>query len=1093
MALKPLTDAERNQFNSTSGPLVDPDDVVERLGDDLRATLSQKLEETLTPSGYAPTLVPKRPGFESEYEDTRTGPAAFRRAFQQENLISLLGGGAEDNRLADLYALTEAAGRKIDTNYNVEEDRRLQNLQPGEIAFFIHSNSFDHTTAMLAERRAQDRLERQDRQDSGATIAGTIAGAVLDPSLLLLPTVRGFTKLQSIRNASALLGTEEAVKQAIDNTRPDSYLGYALGAGTLVGVLSKSRQPLRTITDQEIQEIEARAVARLLDDEQQVTGARIEAAQARSAASVGARETPTGQVISDVDDVAMTRPAPAPGGLERLNMNPIMVLLNEQNPQLAAITQRVVLGALEIPFYLRGNMQKIALATPSENAETLLRSGRGAIVETTQDIRGNYNAYVQSQTGKQPGRFSVTLGRRPADDVLTYREFGREVTRALGDDLQHPIPQVSAAAKRVRQFYDDIWENGQKAGVWEGIAVKELRDINDAISRLAAITKSGRKLTPGQEKQMASLRNSKTRREAQIERIRTGNVGGKRKNYFNVVYRRDYWRQNKERMLEVIMREGGHERQVAEEIFDQITRSVPYRGNPFMRVAQERTLNIDPIKFMDDAAGDAIETDIFTLMRMYQRSTDADIGLYKNFGSLDLSDQIDAVREVFKTMPANAANKRKMEAMIQRIEAVRDLVRGTYGLPSDPANFTSRAIRMSKNYAALTLLTGPLAAAPDVTRAMMVNGISNTFRSSLEPLFNNVGQFKASKRILNAVGEAADMILASQAARVTDLGDYVGVFTGFERKLERGTNFYFNYINGMNMWTDTMKTLNGMVTQTQLLRGIEEIATKGKTSKKITARLAKLGIDAPMANRINAQNASWERTKHNIIGHTDKWTDDVARETFERAMGVDARFTIITPGLGDAPLFATDIRAIKGMPDWVSPEIGSLLFQFKKFGLSAHQKVLLAGLQGEKRDAVMGMVAMVGLGAIVDYVRSTQTNAPGYNTRSFTQKMYGAVERAGIVAPLLDVSNHAESLTHAMLGAPLGLKPILGIQQRYDPTMRQIIGNAVGPAAVPYVNLLDFLTTDSDMVEARRLRELAFANRLAHLDWFWDGVEQTLR
>lgn len=1093
MALKPLNDAEKNQFNPTSGPLVDPDDAVERLGDDLRAILSQKLEETLTPSGYASTLVPQRPGFESEYQDTRTGPAAFHRAFQQENLISLLGGGAEDNRLADLYALTEAAGRKIDTNYNVEEDRRLQNLQPGEIAFFIHSNSFDHTTAMLAERRAQDRLDRQDRQDSGAIIAGTVAGAVLDPSLLLLPTVRGFTKLQSIRNASALLGTEEAVKQAIDNTRPDSYLGYALGAGTLVGLLSKSRQPLRTVTAQEVEEIESRALARLLDNEQQVTGSRIEAAQARRAADVGARETPTGQVISEVDDIAMTRPAPAPGGLERLNMNPIMVLLNEKNPQLAAITQRVVLGALEIPFYLRGNMQKTALATPSENAETLLRSGRGAIVETTQDIRKNYNAYVQSQTGKQPGRFSTAFGKRPADGVLTYREFGREVTRALGDDVQHPIPEVAAAAKRVRRFYDDIWDNGQKTGVWEGIAVKELRDINDAISRLAAITKSGRKLTPGQEKQMASLRNSKTRKEAQIERIRTGNVGGKRKNYFNVVYRRDYWRQNKERLLEVIMREGGHERKVAEEIFEQITRSVPYRGNPFMRVAQERTLNIDPIKFMDDAAGDAIETDIFTLMRMYQRSTDADIGLYKNFGSLDLADEIQAVRDVFKTMPANAANQRKMEAMIQRIEAVRDLVRGTYGLPSDPANFTSRAIRMSKNYAALTLLTGPLAAAPDVARIMMVNGISNTFRSSLEPLFNNVGQFKASKRILNAVGEAADMILASQAARVTDLGDYVGVFTGFERKLERGTNFYFNYINGMNMWTDTMKALNGMVTQTQLLRGIEDIATKGKTTKALSARLAKLGIDAPMANRIYNQNANWERTKHNIIAHTDGWSDDVARETFERAMGTDARFTIITPGLGDAPLFATDIRALKGMPDWVSPEIGSLLFQFKKFGLSAHQKVLLAGLQGEKRDAAMGMVAMVGLGAIVDYVRSTQTNAPGYNTRSFTQKMYGAVERAGIVAPLLDVSNHAESLTHAMLGAPIGVKPVLGIQQRYDPTMRQIIGNAVGPAAVPYVNVLDFLTTSSDMVQARRLREVAFANRLAHLDWFWDDVEQALR
>jgi hypothetical protein len=1034
---------------------------------------------SLEPSGYEPTIKPKQSRFVPSYRDAPTGPEAFRRAFMQENLFALLEGGAE-SRVSELYALSEAAGQKIDPNYDVGADERLMMLPKGDRSYFVHSNSAEHTTLLLAQYRMERRLEEQDRQEGTATVLGTIAGAVLDPSLLLLPTVRGATKFQSVRNMTALLSSEEAIKQTIDNARPDEYLAYVAGAGVLAGLLSKSRQPLRTLTDQDVHEIEARVVAELLDDEAKGT-------------SVGARETPGRPPISDPDDIVSNRPAPAPGRLEKLNMNPIMVLLNEQNPQLAAITQRVVMGALEIPFYLRGNMQKIALATPSENAETVLRSGRGTVVETTQVIRTNYNAYVESVTGKQPGRFGVAFGKRPADGVLTYREFGREISRALLDEGRHAIPQVAATAKRVRRFYDDIWENGQRAGVWEGLAVSELRAIDNAISELTKITKRGKNLTTNQADRLKALREMKGNKEAQINRIRAGNTGGKRKNYLNVVYRRDYWQQNKERLIGVIMREGGHERQIAEEIFDQITRSVPYRGNMFMRVAQQRTLNIDPIKFMDDAAGDAIETDIFTLMRMYQRSTDADIGLYKNFESLDLADEIQAVRDVFKTMPANAANQRKMEAMIQRIEAVRDLVRGTYGLPADPANFTSRAIRMSKNYAALTLLTGPLAAAPDVARAMMVNGISNTFRSSLEPLFNNVGQFKASKQILNSVGEAADMILAAQAGRVTDLGDYVGVFTGFERKLERGTNFYFNYINGMNLWTDTMKTLNGMVSQTQLLRGIEEIATKGKTSKKITARLAKLGIDAPMANRIHAQNASWERTKHNIIAHTDEWVDDVARETFERAMGIDARFTIVTPGLGDAPLFATDIRAIKGMPDWVSPEIGSLLFQFKKFGLSAHQKVLLAGLQGEKRDAMSGMMVMVGLGGIVDYIRSTQTNAPGYETRSFTQRLYGAVERAGIVAPFLDASNHAEALTHAMLDAPLGLKPILGLQQRYDPTMRQIVGNAVGPASVPYVNVLDFLRADNPNTEARRLRELAAANRLAHLDWVFDEVEKALR
>lgn len=106
MASETLTEAELAQFNPALEPPTEP----------------ESAQFNPEPSGYTPSATPKRPGFEPSFEDTRTGPAAFRRAFQQENLISLLAGGAEDNRLADLYAITEAAGRKIDPGYNVEED-----------------------------------------------------------------------------------------------------------------------------------------------------------------------------------------------------------------------------------------------------------------------------------------------------------------------------------------------------------------------------------------------------------------------------------------------------------------------------------------------------------------------------------------------------------------------------------------------------------------------------------------------------------------------------------------------------------------------------------------------------------------------------------------------------------------------------------------------------------------------------------------------------------------------------------------------------------------------------------------------------------
>ena len=1019
-----------------------------------------------------------------EFSDKSFKQQAFWSAVAKENVIALLAGAEPDNGLQELKQSADAAGRFVDPEYDWTRDQRLEDLDAASRLYFSQSNSYEHTTSLLSQYKAEKTLERNLSGERGAQIMGTVTGAVVDPSLMALPAIRATTKGSQILRAAGVLGTEEVTKQILDPSREDSYLAYALGAAPIVGLLQRTK-PMRNLSLQEAAQVEERVLREMVFPDPNDVGV------------LGAAVNPKSKPLSVTDDVAEMRPADAVGGIHKLNLNPISVLLNEPDTKLAAITQSIVTRALEIPIYLRGNLANRAMATPSDNAETLLRSGRGPMVETFVQIRDKYSNYAMRVTGKRPSGMRMALDRSRADE-LSFRQFGREITKAIGNGGKHSIPEVAEAATFVRKYYDDMWEKGQRTGTWEGIAASELRAIDRRLEELRApLTSTNPSARIAMEAERARLIRARDIVKDRLERARNGSQS-KRSNYFNVVYRRDFWKQNKDHVIRIIMKEGKHPQSVAEEIYNDIVKTVPYRGNQAMRSAQARTLNIDPMKFVDDAVGDAVETDIFSLMRMYQRSTDADIGLYSKFGSIDLADEIDAIRKLFKEQAEGMspsqmrAHQKKMESTIQRVEAVRDLVRGTYGLPTDPANMSSRFIRMSKNFAALTLLTGPLAALPDLGRVVMVNGLTNTLGSTYEALFAGFGTWKASKSLMNSVGEAADMIMAANAARVTDLGDYIGVYTGFERGLERSTNFYFNYINGMNFWTDTMKTLNGVVTQTQLLKGIEAYGT-GKISAKMKARLAKLGIDEPMAQRILKENANWEKTKHNIIAHTDQWADDVARETFERAMGIDARFTIVTPGLGDAPLFATDIRSLKGVPDWVSPELGSLLFQFKKFGLSAHQKVLVAGLQGDKRDAMIGITTMVALGGLVDYIRSTQTLGPSYSKRSTKQRMFGAVERAGIVAPFLDASHFAETLTDMTLGTPVGIKSVLGLSPPYDPTMRQLVGNLVGPAAVPYANLYDLLTTESNTLEARRIRELVWSNRLAHLDWFWDSFEKAIR
>ena len=66
------------------------------------------------------------------------------------------------------------------------------------------------------------------------------------------------------------------------------------------------------------------------------------------------------------------------------------------------------------------------------------------------------------------------------------------------------------------------------------------------------------------------------------------------------------------------------------------------------------------------------------------------------------------------------------------MESAIELIRGTYGLPSNPHAWYSKGMRTMKHWNALTMLTGFMAAAPDDARVLMTSGLQRGFKSQFE-------------------------------------------------------------------------------------------------------------------------------------------------------------------------------------------------------------------------------------------------------------------------------------------------------------------------------------------------------------------------
>ncbi len=524
----------------------------------------------------------------------------------------------------------------------------------------------------------------------------------------------------------------------------------------------------------------------------------------------------------------------------------------------------------------------------------------------------------------------------------------------------------------------------------------------------------------------------------------------------------------------------------------------------YARASKARHLNLDAEAQLALLDAGMIGNDIFALQKAYYRQIVPDILLTKKYGDTSgmgykyVSEAESMTEPGLLQVAAEynmkigfTQNKAKRLALVKEknqvlgdLEAAVELLRGTYGLPSNPHHWTSVAMRTMKHYNALTMLTGFAAAIPDAARVVMTSGIKRGFQTQFEMLADSISGgsiFKLGKKEAQSWGEAVDLITNQRAMLFADMpSDMFGFVNKMESAMGKTSQFNFMYINLMSRWTEMAKSMASVTIGSRIIEDSIKWG-KGGLSDKWKTALASSGIDEQMAKRIAVQfETHGTKLKHNFIAGTSEWTDDAAKKAFGAALNKDINITIVTPGKGDTAL-------------WMSTELGSTIAQFKKFAAAASQRILLRGMQERDADFLFGSMLLLGSGMMIDGLYHKYRFNRDYGKLSLSEKLINAFDRSGLAGIYSDVNKAIETLTDNRFG----ISPLLGAGKPYGSSTRWKMGTILGPSGGQIYNIFDIIYDVAGGTynhhTAKNVRRLIPWQNVWYLDWLFDDIQKGLK
>ncbi len=994
--------------------------------------------ETYAVSSRAPDL---RFQFGGEtYERSPTYGEVLGSAFRSENIT---------------YNLIRKLGRDTDygeIDYAHDPVANLEDKYRPYWSDFLQSANQAETDAIKARIDEGLRDVEIARRAGGSYVFAAIGAAVLDPvllPLLALPSVRlGATRLHSMAKvgsvaaaeaagAEMLLHADQPVRtwqESVAATGGAFLLGSALGS-----LIGKTSPEIAQSMGKQIG-ADAKSLGEAIEPE--AVGLAVGAAQAR---------------LVDTPD--------------RVAKNPfIRKLLHGFSPLTRGLSSRY------------GEVRKV-FAEALEHNIVLKNPETGEVLPTVgKTMEGTYRDFTQSRAAQVA--MAIQEGFRELQATgsrMTFWQFDEAIGRRLNTDRWGtPNPAIDKAATTVRKMLDEVGEEAGRLGLIDPNAkprfapfyrprrynIAKIYDnsvefVDFLAQKFSAKTQMSRAEILEMQQLLAKEKqlqvNNQTLHKAQQERL--AELKEKRRN----------------------IRTPEQERLNAEAIKDKIV------GTPLGRMVQfgdDLTPSVGPLQermlaLTDEELDQWLMHGASDIMHDYLHSVGAEIALTRHAGDLEMSDWVIRIKREAEPRIRAASGKerqslqKELKRALEDLEHIRDSMLGRLGprghAAQRAANITSN-IRGAIFMANLGMMT--VAAIPDLARPVAQHGFGAWLKASgfnAKSFIKGTRAYKNRKE-LQKLGVATDLLLQS---RLYALNPEVA---DMSKKMFKATTT-FAKATGMLHWNTAMKTIAANMAIDSLL------LAAGRRGPQGLKKLALAGIDEDMAVRINQQFKRYGETDTGMrIANSAKWKDLEAREAFEAAIRRDADTTIVTPGLGDRPIF-------------MSTEAGKFLLQFKSFFLAAHNQMLIPMAQRVAMGdfhAMQGIAMGLLLGTAVEVIRETisgrSERLEDYKPQDWAIQ---AVDRMGLFSIPMEAFNIADKVAQSRLREMIGATP----GSRFF--ARNWMGTMFGPVGnyVPGVmTAIQNLSTEDGLTESdvRAIRRIMPYQNVFYLRQLLDQGEEAL-
>ncbi|HAD86588.1 MAG TPA: hypothetical protein DCG48_04430 [Rhodospirillaceae bacterium] len=892
---------------------------------------------------------------------------------------------------------------------------------------FVHVQSPAETERLISQIDREGKDKAILRAAGGWGYAASFAAGMLDP-LILIP-VGGQIKvgagvlktgLQAARAGAIGATITEGALHATQETRTAEESVVAIGGATfLSGILGGVAG--KYLTKPQFDDLSKRVEKDLAPPPDDVVDP-----WTPFESSVGARQADNTTIEDNTLVSALSLE-------KRLAFaSPIMRVLNSPSNEVRKAAQVLA----EVPVDLAKNADGIA--TPI-SVETRVKFHQAALNDAYTALDREFVKYA---TGNPDGGRLRATGIALADKVrktgrrMTYNQFRAEVGRAMRRGDQSETPEVQAAAE---YFRNRVFEPLKREAIEAGLLPEDV-DVDTALSYLTRVYDTTKivkerptfkaRITDWLMDRRDEVSRTKAEREADLSAaLRRAETAGDAEVIGKIEARIDKMRED----LSLAGLEDIELEDIADQIIDTILQTpdgrVPYQATRLNRgPLKERTFSIE-----DERIEDFLLSDIELVSEFYVRTIAPDVELAKAFGTPEIDGTIAKVNDDY-TRTINKATsdrqRKKVDAQrradIRDLEAMRDRLRGTFGSPADPYHPVIRAARGVRTLNYLRILGGVLISSmTDVARPVMTEGLWRSFKHGVVPLVTNLRSVRLAGHEAKLAGTALDMVMDTRALQLADLGDGYGRYSRIETGLQGMANT-FSLVNMMSPWNAAMKQWSATIIGSRIIDTAKRVKA-GKATKPDIKKLASSGINYGRAVAIADMFEKFGQSNGTVrIADTARWTDREAVEAFRGALQKDVDRTIITPGIGDRPL-------------WMSNELGKVVGQFRSFAFASTQRMLISGLQRKDLATANGAALMLALGAGVYWSKTRLAGKePSDNPRVWVAE---AVDRSGITGWLFDLNGMVEKVSRGAIGAnALTGGPTLS---RY--AVRNAVGSVLGP------------------------------------------------